>query len=393
MKSLLWLVEQPTATGHRWMEANLSVLTARGWQVRLVNLCAAPEYGDRLAPHLTGYRELGLTRSYLPALPWLAREIRRRRPHVLVGLEFIPAGLLALARGLALRRDVPLVYVAQHLRALRGWPGVLHAAALREATAVTCVSRAQRDSFVAEWAGVAARATVIHSGIAPAAVSADAPQGAAGGAGTPGSRPTPGADGGDRRFGRPGGFRILLLGRLRPEKGHAVALAALDLLASEGLEPAPHLLFAGGGSLRPAIEADVARRGLGGHVTLLGHVDDVGALLASVDVLVMPSHRESFGLVAIEAFSMSVPVVASAVGGLPEVLDDGAAGILVPPDDPEALAAALVRLHRDPALRRDLGARGRARYREHFHPDRMGTEFADLVEELVPGRGGGEHAP
>jgi glycosyltransferase involved in cell wall biosynthesis len=102
------------------------------------------------------------------------------------------------------------------------------------------------------------------------------------------------------------------------------------------------------------------------------------------DVLAVPSRYEGFGLVAVEAMLSDVPVVASAVGGLPTVVGD--AGVLVPPDDPVALADALLGLAADPAARRRLAERGRARALERFGIERMAQETLAVYRAVAPGR-------
>jgi len=101
-------------------------------------------------------------------------------------------------------------------------------------------------------------------------------------------------------------------------------------------------------------------------LVLAGGRDDVAAVLARADVFVLSSTSEGLPLSILEAMAAGLPVVASSVGGVPEAVEDGATGLLVPPRDPVRLAAALERLLVDPALRRRLGSNGRERVREHF---------------------------
>ena len=109
--------------------------------------------------------------------------------------------------------------------------------------------------------------------------------------------------------------------------------------------------------------------------------DELPAFYRRADVLVVPSLSEAFGKPAVEAMASGLPVVATRVGGIPEVVADGETGLLVPPNDPVALAEAMGRLAADPALRARLGAAGRARAEERFSYDRIAREVETLDEE------------
>jgi glycosyltransferase involved in cell wall biosynthesis len=140
---------------------------------------------------------------------------------------------------------------------------------------------------------------------------------------------------------------VLFVGRLSAEKG------ILDLVqAAEGMP----LVVAGDGPLRAQVP---------GALGFVPH-HELGPLYERAAVVAVPSHREGFGVVALEAMAHGRPVVASAVGGLLDIVVDGATGLLVPPGDVAALRAALERLLADPELRRRLGAAGRERAREQF---------------------------
>lgn len=180
----------------------------------------------------------------------------------------------------------------------------------------------------------------------------------------------------------PPGF-LLFVGRLRIRKGVEVLLAALDLLRRQGA--APTLAIAGDGEHRAALEAAAARRGLDGSaVRFLGRADAarVRALLAAARVLVVPSTYEGMPLVVLEAMAAGLPVVASRVSGIPEVVVDGETGWLVPPEDPEALAVALAELLADPAEGRRRGAAGRQRVGKRFRPEQAAERWLREVAEV-----------
>ena len=148
--------------------------------------------------------------------------------------------------------------------------------------------------------------------------------------------------------------------RLQPEKGVDVFLAAAAL-AREQL-PEARFVVVGDGPLRGELEQLAAMLRLGEHVELLGFRPDARALIGALDLLAVSSRSEGTPLVVFEALSAGVPVVASAVGGILDQVRDGCEGLLVPPDDPEALASALVRAVRESGLAARLrrGARLRA---------------------------------
>jgi glycosyltransferase involved in cell wall biosynthesis len=118
-------------------------------------------------------------------------------------------------------------------------------------------------------------------------------------------------------------------------------------------------------------------------VHLLGHQPPEGLFpaVAAADIVVMPSLWEAFGIVALEAMALGRPIVASAAGGLRELVRDGRDGVLVPPDDPSALAGALMRLLGDHPLRERLGASARGRA-EEFAPAAIAARFAECVREV-----------
>jgi glycosyltransferase involved in cell wall biosynthesis len=160
--------------------------------------------------------------------------------------------------------------------------------------------------------------------------------------------------GGDPALRAGAGVVAGTLARLEPEKGVDVLIRAAALAVRD--VPALRVVVAGEGGQRAALARLIAESGA--PVTLAGF-HPAGAVLGALDVYVQPSRAEAFGMAAAEAMAAGLPVIASDVGGLPEVV--GEAGVLVPPGDPAALAAALVRLARDPAARAAMGRAGAAR--------------------------------
>ncbi len=158
----------------------------------------------------------------------------------------------------------------------------------------------------------------------------------------------------------PGARLVLAMGRLHRNKAFDVLIRAMRLL------PEVRLLIAGEGPERAALEALARREGVAGRVRLPGWSEDRAALLAAADLLVCPSRHEPLGNVIIEAFSARLPVVAAAAQGPAELITGGADGILTPPEDAAALAAAIDAVLRDPSLASRLGQAGRARYEAEF---------------------------
>lgn len=177
----------------------------------------------------------------------------------------------------------------------------------------------------------------------------------------------------------PPGF-LLFVGRLRIRKGVEVLLTALDLLRLQGV--AAPLVIAGDGEHRAALEAAAARRGLDASaVRFLGRADAarVRALLAAARALVVPSTYEGMPLVILEAMAAGLPVIASRVSGIPEVVVDGETGWLVPPEDPEALAAALAELLADPGEARRRGVVGKRRVDELYRPEQAAERWLAAI--------------
>ncbi len=183
---------------------------------------------------------------------------------------------------------------------------------------------------------------------------------------------------------RPGPL-LVTVGALRPEKGQDVLVRALALVRER--VPDVRLRIVGedwaGGAYRARLLAQIAALQLADCIELLGQRTDVAALIAGADACVIASRSESFGLVALEAMQQSRPVIATAVGGLQDIVVDEHTGLLVAPDDAPALAAAILKLLRDPARAAAMGEQGQRRARECFGIRRMAQRFAELYERML----------
>jgi glycosyltransferase involved in cell wall biosynthesis len=185
--------------------------------------------------------------------------------------------------------------------------------------------------------------------------------------------------------GATSGERLIVgtVGRLVPIKAQQHLIRALDVLRNEF--PTLHLEIAGDGPERARLEALVHALGLADRITFLGWRDCLAPVMTYWDVFAMTSMDEGFGIVALEAMSTSLPVVATRCGGLPEIVEEGQTGWLVPPGDPRALVDRLRVLLLDPAKRRRMGAAGRARVQRCFSLPRMAAEIAKVYDDLLNG--------
>lgn len=183
---------------------------------------------------------------------------------------------------------------------------------------------------------------------------------------------------------------VVSASRLFPWKGQELLLDALARVHAAG-HPF-HLLVVGeddpratpgGGSHRATLEQRVAALGLDDVVTFTGFRDDVQELMRAADVFAMPSFAEPFGVVYLEAMATGLPVVSLDTGGTPEVVEHGSTGLLSPRGDVDALAANLVRLLTDEALRRAMGAAGRRRLEERFTPGHLAADLERLYLDLA----------
>jgi len=175
---------------------------------------------------------------------------------------------------------------------------------------------------------------------------------------------------------------IVTVCRLSREKDVATLLRAVALIAPQA--PALRLEVAGDGVCLDELRQLARELHLEERVHFLGQVREVPQLLARSGVFVLPSRTEGLSLTILEAMASGLPVLATRVGGNPEVVEDGVTGLLVPPGDPEALAAALLRLWNDPDLRQQMGQAGRQRVEQHFDVRRMTAEYECLYEGKPP---------
>jgi len=174
-------------------------------------------------------------------------------------------------------------------------------------------------------------------------------------------------------------FVVGAVGRLEPVKGFSYFMAAADDIAARA--PKACFVHVGDGSEAPALQSKAA--GLNGRVKFLGLRDDVPALMAAFDVLVVPSLNEGMGRVILEAGAAGTPVVATRVGGIPEIVREGTTGLLVPPRDAKSIAGAVLGLANDRAKAGAMGDAARRFVAPDFSLERMVMRIEALYEELV----------
>jgi glycosyltransferase involved in cell wall biosynthesis len=172
-----------------------------------------------------------------------------------------------------------------------------------------------------------------------------------------------------------------VVARLEAEKGHRTLLEAWPLVLAE--VPSARLLIIGEGSERDSLEAQVVSLGIEDRVVFTGRREDVPAVTAALDVAVLPSYREAQGLSVLEAMALGRPVIASRVGGIPEMIEDGVSGLLVEPHDCDALAAGIVRLLTDHPLADMIAHRGHELVHDRFCIELMVHSISDLYDQAA----------
>lgn len=188
-------------------------------------------------------------------------------------------------------------------------------------------------------------------------------------------------------------FSVVIPGRLVHEKGHADFLQALALLRTQGRQLS--VTLAGHGPIRTTLERQIGQLGLDGCVSITGSLAHAQLLdvVQAADLVVVPSRFEGFGLTALEAMALGRPVLATTTGGLPEVIEHGASGWLVPAQDPAQLAQAIGQLMDDAPLRQRLGAAGRTRAQQHFSLPTVTARLRDIYHRAVQARRPAHHHP
>lgn len=186
---------------------------------------------------------------------------------------------------------------------------------------------------------------------------------------------------------------VLSVGRLSLEKGHADLLHALSVAVHRGAPPDMKLVFVGDGPEREPLADLVGKLGISRHVIFAGHRQDVRPFYSIATLLTLPSHTEGSPNVVLEAMAAGVPVAATAVGGVPEILTDGVTGLVVPPNDVLSMAEAIRRLLGDGALRDRLARAARVRIEESFTPEAYSDSLLRIYDDALATYTKGGHEP
>ncbi|HEX2994061.1 MAG TPA: glycosyltransferase family 4 protein [Anaerolineales bacterium] len=173
---------------------------------------------------------------------------------------------------------------------------------------------------------------------------------------------------------------LLSVGRLVHEKAYEVLIQAMDLVRKE--YPDALLAIAGSGVLQARLQSLIDTLQLNEKVLLLGDRPDVADLMTHADIFVMSSRSEGMPMALLEAMGSGLPVVVTRVGGLGEVVEDGSQGVLVPAEDPQKLAEAILELLRDSALRSRMGGNARRRIEENYTVERMCRQYEKVITDL-----------
>lgn len=234
---------------------------------------------------------------------------------------------------------------------------------------IICVSDSNRRDLIEECSAVAAKTQTVYNGVDPSAFSSQ-----------------PDRQTVRKELGTTQGPVLVTIGRLADQKGHRYLLQALPRL----LETWPQLccLFVGEGELRDALHHMAIDLGVEQACRFVGVRADIADILAAADLFVLPSLSEGFPFVLLEALAMGCPIVASRVNGIPELIEEGKTGFLVPAREPQALALAIQKLLNDPAAASRMGAAGRTVVREQFTADRMVAKTTAIFDAAVQDAGG-----
>ena len=320
-----------------------------------------------------------------PALAALRRE--RRAFDVLVVRGTRVLGLPGLAAGRALGKAVVLQpeLNGEMSGEVYTWGTPLHVPAVRRAVAVGTAARnlllRDADAFVAMSRAIAAEC--LAAGAAPERV-VRLPHGVDTTRFSPASPDERQAL--RARQGLPeSAVVVTYTGRLLRGKGLETLIEAFAAVASQ--DPRAHLMIVGSGegqtlSVEPQLQESVRQRGLGARVSFTGRVDDVADRLRVSDLFVFPSEFEALGISLIEAAACGLPAIGARTGGIVDVIEDGASGLLVPPGDAAALASAMRTLLADPRRRERMGRRAREIARERFDLEDSVCRYAALFREL-----------
>jgi glycosyltransferase involved in cell wall biosynthesis len=342
-RSYVCITRAPPASAAAQTDEDVAALTARGIEV------------------------LRLERSSSAAvLPWgrLYRWMRGKRfdvVHAHMPRASIPGTVLGRLAG------VPVIVSQEHIWSTHRARGrqFLHRNVVgRFSDVLLAVSERNRENIIEAERIPPGRIAVLPNGIASSEPLVDDPRG---------------------ELGVPSDVLLIgAIGRLTWEKGHADLIRSIAEVAQR--HPRVQCVVIGGGSEGPTLQHLIDELALGTHVRLVGQREDARRLISAFDVAVLSSHSEGSPVALLEYMADGVPIVATNVGGIPELVQDGVHGLLVPPRDPAALAAAINRLLDDRELASRLGEAARARQRSEFDLSVVVGRLEDIYVKLLDSR-------
>ncbi|MEX2158067.1 MAG: glycosyltransferase [Dehalococcoidia bacterium] len=350
---IVYLADAPYIHTRRWVQH----FARAGWDVHVISFRAAEIEGVRVH-YVAGFERLGRAR-YLLHAGRVQRLVHELQPDLLHAMHLTSYGFLAARCGV--RPTLSSVWGTDILQAPEWSPFHLyitrHALAGADHVTATGLSLA---SATLRYTPREKPVTVVPFGVDLEQFQPPA-----------------------RDAVRDGEVVIGSVGRLSIEKGLDVLLDAAARLQQNGVSV--RTVLAGDGPLRAKLEAQAQRLGIASQVEFRGEVphDAVPGVLAELDIFVMPSKAEGFGVAALEASAMELPVVASRVHGIPDVVRDGRTGLLVPPANADALASAIARLAGDRALRQEMGRAGRAFVQERYRWQDNVAQMERLYQHLL----------
>jgi glycosyltransferase involved in cell wall biosynthesis len=297
----------------------------------------------------------------------LARFLRRKRVDILHTHLFEPSviGLLAGVLARTLLRVMTRHYSDYHTRIDKKWHLRLDQLCTRLSHAVIAVSQHTADHMVETEHAPRQKIHAVLNGI------------------DFGRAKISGSDAAARirrEFAAEDANLLVIVARLHPEKGHHYLFQALPEVRRNARRPVRLLVVSGTGPFDSAYREEVRALGCEDIVSFLGFRNDAPDLIAAADLLILPSVAEAFGLVLTEALYLGTPVVATRVGGIPEIVDDGPEGILVPPADSQALAGAILALLNDPDRRQRMAGSGREKVLRKFNFENMVRSYEAIYE-------------
>jgi glycosyltransferase involved in cell wall biosynthesis len=355
---VVYLADAPYIHTRRWVEH----FAAAGWDVHVISFRPA-EIAGATVHYVDGYERIGKGR-YLAHAWRVRRLVRELRPDLLHSLHLTSYGYLAGLSGVhpniasVWGRDVMAVASSMP------WYTFLTRYALSKADHVTATGPRLAEATL-RYAPSAKPVTVVPYGIDLERFRL--------------------------RDARPAGDTLVVgaVARLSPEKGLDVLLDAVGMLAKNGTDL--RVVLAGDGRERGKLERQAVKLGIADRVEFRGDTPHsrVPDVLAELDIFAMPSREEGFGVAALEASAMQVPVVASDTHGIPDAVQHERTGLLVPPNDATAFDEAIDRLAKDPALRERLGQQGRVFVEEHYRWQDNAAQMERLYQHVIASFTGG----